>query len=66
MARERNMKWMDALRDAWRRLNPWPEPCTEEDELDVMEADQDWAMRRLQARLDALGVEADVLGRGKA
>ena len=54
---------MTALREAWRRLSPWHGPDEREDaEITLMEAEQARAVRRIQARLAALGVEADVLG----
>lgn len=55
---------MTALRAAWRRLSPWHAPSDRENaEIALMEAEQARAMRRIQARLAALGIEADVLGR---
>lgn len=53
------------LKAAWRRLSPWHPPGDRENaEIALMEQEQARAVRRIQARLAALGVEADVIGRG--
>jgi hypothetical protein len=53
------------LAEAWRRLSPWYHQTDHEDaEISLMEAEQARAVRRIEARLRLLGVEADVLGRG--